>query len=59
MESDNMKLLIKDIKEKRVEYEGKVDIDKIENNGDEIRFYEPIKFNGYLKKGENYVEIEG
>jgi len=54
-----MKILLKNIKEERTEYTGEVECKSIENNGDEILFTKPIIFNGTLRKGEDFVEIEG
>lgn len=54
-----MKMLLKNIKEERMEYEGVVECKSIENNGDEILFTKPVIFNGTLRKGEDFVEISG
>ena len=54
-----MKILLKNIKEERMEYKGTVDCKSIENNGDEILFTKPIMFSGTLRKGEDFVEIYG
>ena len=54
-----MKLLIKNITEKLMEYSGEVICDSIENNGDIIKFPDNIKFSGTLRKGVDFVEISG
>jgi len=54
-----MKLLIKNIKENSMEYADEVVCESILNNGDDIRFVDNIKFNGSLRKGEDFVEING
>jgi len=54
-----MKILIKNITENLMNYEGNIECEKLINNGDEIYFEEPMKFIGTLKKGINSVEISG
>lgn len=54
-----MKILLKNIKEERMNYTGEVECKSIENNGDEILFTKPVIFNGTLRKGEDFVEIDG
>ena len=53
-----MKILLKNISEKNMEYASEVACDSIFNNGDEIKFNN-IKFDGTLRKGEDFVEISG
>ncbi len=54
-----MKILIKNISENLMDYEGKVDCNVLSNNGDEIKFNDGVKFKGTLRKGEDFVEISG
>ena len=54
-----MKILIKNITEKLMDYEGSIECKNLVNNGDEILFLKPIKFVGTLKKGMDFVEISG
>lgn len=54
-----MKMLLKNIKDERMEYRGEVECKSIENNGDEILFVKPVIFSGTLRKGEDFVEISG
>jgi len=54
-----MKILIKNITENLMDYEGSVECEKLVNNGDEVLFLKPIKFVGTLKKGVDFVEIFG
>lgn len=54
-----MKILIKNITEKAMEYTGEVICKGISNNGDDIKFVDNIRFNGTLRKGEDFVEISG
>jgi len=54
-----MKMLIKNITEKLMEYSGEVVCDTIENNGDSISFPDNIRFDGTLRKGVDFVEISG
>lgn len=54
-----MKLLIKNITEKLMEYSGEVVCESIDNNGDNIKFVDNIKFDGNLRKGVDFVEISG
>ena len=54
-----MKVLIKNISEKLMEYSGEVVCDSVENNGDSIKFLDNIKFDGKIKKGIDFVEISG
>ena len=54
-----MKLLIKNITEKLMEYTGEVVCERIDNNGDNIKFEDNIKFDGTLRKGMDFVEVSG
>ena len=54
-----MKILLKNITENAMKYNGEVVCKSIFNNGDDIKFLENIKFNGTLRKGEDFVEISG
>ena len=54
-----MKILLKNIKENLMEYSGEVICESILNNGDDIKFIDNIKFDGNLRKGEDFVEISG
>lgn len=54
-----MKILLKDIKEERMDCTGEVSCDFLQNNGDDIKFRKPVVFNGNLRKGEDFVEISG
>jgi len=54
-----MKILIKSITEGLMNYTGEVVCESIDNNGDNIKFENNIKFNGTLKKGVDFVEISG
>jgi len=54
-----MKILLKNITEKTMEYIDEVACESIDNNGDNIKFNDNINFNGTLRKGEDYVEIAG
>jgi uncharacterized protein len=54
-----MKILLKNITENLMNYEGSIECDNLINNGDEIDFIEPMKFIGTLKKGMDFVEISG
>lgn len=54
-----MKILIKNISESKMKYSGEVVREKLFNNGDEINIEDNIKFDGTLKKGRDFVEIEG
>ena len=54
-----MKILIKNITERAMEYIDEVVCKSMDNNGDAIKFDNNIKFNGTLRKGEDFVEITG
>ena len=54
-----MKLLLKNITERLMDYSGEVVCESIENNGDNIKFEDNIKFDGTLRKGVDFVEISG
>lgn len=54
-----MKVFVKKISESGTLYKDEVKIDFFENNGDELKFLEPIIFEGELKKGNDFVEVNG
>lgn len=54
-----MKILLKNITEKTMEYEDEILCNSIDNNGDNIKLPNNIKFSGTLRKGTDFVEISG
>jgi len=54
-----MKVFVKKITESGTGYKDEIMLDIFENNGDELKFVKPIIFEGELKKGTDFVEVNG
>lgn len=55
----NLNILIKKILESGTEYNDSLNLETFENNGDELKFTAPISFSGTLKRGDDFVTIDG
>jgi uncharacterized protein len=54
-----MKIFTKKISESGTLYKDELKLDAFESNGDELKFVKPIVFEGELKKGNDFVEVNG
>lgn len=54
-----MKIFTKKISESGTLYKDEIKLESFENNGDELKFLTPIIFEGELKKGNDFVEVNG
>ncbi len=54
-----MKIFTKKISESGTEYNGEMELETFSNNGDELKMTKPISFEGVLKKGDDFVEVNG
>ena len=54
-----MKVFVKKISESGTLYKDEIKLDSFESNGDELTFIKPIVFEGELKKGNDFVEVNG
>lgn len=54
-----MKIFIKKISEMGTEFKDEMKIESFVNNGDELKMMKPISFEGVLKKGDDFVEVNG
>lgn len=55
----SMKIFIKKISEVGTEFKDEMELESFMNNGDELKMLKPVSFEGVLKKGDDFIEVNG